>query len=269
MILLPSTMLSHPIASQLKKWQQAIDDLPEYKDRVGEAKRAFARRNRNGDPTFDSVKRVLVQMCSGAGRCGYCEDSMADEVEHIKPKDLYPEETFLWENYLYACGPCNGPKNNRFAIFSEATGGVVDVTRRPRDPVLPPEPGVPLLINPRLEDPLAFIELDLLGTFFFRPRLNLSENDRNRADYTIEVLRLNDRDLLLKAREEAFEAYHARLVAYVRAKGRGASDTELQHMRRSISNASHPTVWREMQRQHPLIPALHTLFYEAPEACDW
>lgn len=260
MILLPSTTLSHPVAAQLKSWQQAIDDLPEYKERVAEAKRAFARRNRIGDRTFDSVKRVLVQMCSGAGRCGYCEDSMADEVEHIKPKDLYPEETFLWENYLYACGPCNGPKNNRFAVFSEATGEVVDVTRRPRDPVLPPEPGVPLLINPRLEDPLAFIEMDLLGTFFFRPRLNLSDNDRKRAEYTIEVLRLNERDLLLKAREEAFEAYRARLAAYVSAKERGVSYAELQHMRGFIGNACHPTVWKEMQRQNFLIPVFWNYF---------
>ena len=47
----------------------------------------------------------------------YCEDSVGDEVEHHRPKNLYPDHTFLWDNYLYACGPCNGPKNNRFAVF--------------------------------------------------------------------------------------------------------------------------------------------------------
>ena len=28
-------------------------------------------------------------MCSGAERCHYCEDSKADEVEHLLPKDAY------------------------------------------------------------------------------------------------------------------------------------------------------------------------------------
>ena len=46
----------------------------------------------------------------------YCEDSVADEVEHFRPKDLYPDVVFAWRNYLYACGQCNGGKNNRFSI---------------------------------------------------------------------------------------------------------------------------------------------------------
>lgn len=36
---------------------------------------------------FADVRRVLDEMCSGPRRCGYCEDSCADEIEHIRPKD--------------------------------------------------------------------------------------------------------------------------------------------------------------------------------------
>jgi hypothetical protein len=31
----------------------------------------------------------------------------------------------------------------------------------------------------------------------------------------------------------------------------------------------HPTVWKEMQRQQPIIPTLKELFNLAPEALNW
>lgn len=45
-------------------------------------------------------------------------DSAADEVEHIAPKALFPERVFDWTNYIYACGPCNGPKSNRYSYVT-------------------------------------------------------------------------------------------------------------------------------------------------------
>ena len=32
---------------------------------------------------------------------------------------------------------------------------------------------------------------------------------------------------------------------------------------------AHPTVWREMQRQHLLVDELRALFLAVPEALDW
>ncbi|MBX3729546.1 MAG: hypothetical protein KF858_10215 [Candidatus Sumerlaeia bacterium] len=37
----------------------------------------------------------------------YCEDSRATDIEHIRPKEHYPEVAFVWENYAYACNVCN------------------------------------------------------------------------------------------------------------------------------------------------------------------
>ena len=199
----------------------------------------------------------------------YCEDSCADEVEHIKPKDLYPESTFLWDNYVYACGPCNGPKNNHFAVFSTATGMLTDVTREHSGPVVEPEPGSSVLINPRWEDPLKFMELDLLDTFLFLPTKPKGSKDRERAEYTIEVLKLNDRDVLLKARKEAYESYEARLSRYITLRDRGEPTTNLKNRIRALKRMHHPTVWKEMKRQHSLIPDLHQLFNDAPEALVW
>jgi uncharacterized protein (TIGR02646 family) len=208
-------------------------------------------------------------MCSGAQRCCYCEDSAADEVEHIKPKDLYPEETFVWENYLYACGPCNGPKNNRFAVFNPATGAFTDVTRKRGDTIKPPVKGDPVLINPRREDPLDFMELELRDTFFFLPIDEEGSREYQRADYTIKVLRLNDRDDLTIARAEAFGSYKARLYEYVGRRDSGATRNQLQELVRALRRMHHPTVWREMKRQRNLIGEIGELFEQAPEALEW
>ena len=269
MIQLPNLALPQVAQAQLNKWQSEIDRLADYAKKVDRAKREFAKRNKSNNATFREVRSVLIQMCSGSRRCGYCEDSVADEVEHIKPKDLYPEVVFAWENYLYACGPCNSRKNNKYAIFSQVTQQLIDITRRQGQPILPPETGQPALLDPRFEDPFNFMELDLLGTFYFLPIATLTSKDYQRADYTIETLQLNDRDYLLAAREEAFYSYEARLSQYVEQKQSGVSETELKSRIIALRRMQHPTVWQEMKRQHVLIPSLKALFARAPEALSW
>ena len=207
-------------------------------------------------------------MCAGARRCCYCEDSLADEVEHIRPKDLYPELVFVWENYLYACGPCNGPKNNRFAVFS-ADGQEVDVARRPGAPVIPPIPGDPLLIDPRQENPFDYMDLDLLGTFIFLPLGEPASSGYQRANYTITLLGLNRRDYLLTARAQAYRSYRAHLVEYIDRRNAKVAPDVLDDLISVVRRMGHPTVWREMQRQAALIPALRDLFERAPKALAW
>ena len=269
MIQLQVLPLNDRSAGYLNRWQQEIDGLPTYEERVATGKDKFGSRNSNDNATFRHVKEVLTKMCQGPRRCGYCEDSVADEVEHIKPKDLYPEAVFSWDNYLYACGPCNGPKNNRFAVLAGQPEALLDVTRGKDEPVVPPAAGEPALINPRVEDPLRFLFLDLLNTFAFTPALGLSPAEKLRAEYTIEVLRLNARDYLVDARRTAFGTYRARLVEYVGEKQAGASQTDLQRRRDELLKVGHQTVWREMQRQQALYPPLEHLFAAAPEALAW
>ena len=250
----------------LSRYQAKIDSVRSYAKRVEKGKALFKSCNRRENRVFRVVRRRLATMCAGARRCGYCEDSVGDEVEHIRPKDLYPEAVFVWENYLLACGPCNGAKNNRFSVIRG--GRLIDVTRGRTDPVRRPESGSPAPINPRQEDPLTFLDLEISETFLFLPKDGLSGVDEVRAEYTIEMLKLN-RDVLLAARREAYEAYRARLHEYRDLRGGGASAALLRTRRRAIKSSSHPTVWREMQRQHPLIDELHALFEEVPEALAW
>jgi hypothetical protein len=48
------------------------------------------------------------------GRCFYCRDSRAADVEHYVPIALDPVLTFAWENLLWICPECNRRKVSRF-----------------------------------------------------------------------------------------------------------------------------------------------------------
>ncbi|HEX8775148.1 MAG TPA: HNH endonuclease [Pyrinomonadaceae bacterium] len=269
MIRLPTISLPRRTEQQLAGFQGRVDAIVDYEDRVREAKRLFSLYNKSTNAAFKVVRAKLVEMCSGARRCCYCEDSFANQVEHIKPKDLYPEETFLWKNYVYACSRCNGPKNNKFAVFSSATGGFVDITPARRvKPRVKPETGTPVLINPRWEDPLAFMALDLAYTFRFVPIKSVGSKDYERARYTIEVLGLNAKDPLTKAREEAFLSYRSRLSDYIKMRDKGASKRKLDFFIKAMKGMQHPSVWKEMIRQRK-ISTLRNLFDRAPEALKW
>ena len=266
--LLPVELPQHALDA-LHGFQRRVDAGATYADQVVLAKRLFPQQNKPKNKTFNAVKHALTELCSGARRCCYCEDSVADEVEHIKPKDLYPEVVFAWENYLYACGRCNGPKNNGFAVFATDDGRVVDVRRARGAPVLPPTPGAAVLIDPRWEDPLEYMELDLLDTFVMVPLDDADSPRHQRAAYTIELLGLNRRDYLLEARAQAYHSYRAHLVEYIHRRDNGVAPAALHTLISVVKRMSHPTVWREMQRQQQLMPELETLFSQAPEALTW
>ncbi len=269
MIHLPDPGLDLEATRKLREYQRQVDEAGSYEDRVGSAKKWFSRRNHRSNRTFRRVRESLTRVCSGAQRCVYCEDSVGDEVEHIQPKDLYPCLVFVWTNYVYACGHCNGGKSNKFAVISG--NRLVDVTRLRGGPVVPPKPGAPAFLNPRVEDPLRFLDLDLEDTFMVLARDGLPNIDRERTDFTIETLKLN-RDVLLQARATAFVSYRARLHEYVSMREVASAEDATEEMGRlvdSLKAMPHATVWAEMKRQHPFVPDLEALFAKAPEALGW
>jgi uncharacterized protein (TIGR02646 family) len=245
--------------------QQEVDAAGGYAAQVVAAKDLFPKHR--GRAYFRPVKAGLAAMCAGAQRCCYCEDSVGDEVEHIKPKDLYPEVVFVWDNYVYACGPCNGGKNNKFAVINR-NGEKVIVTRPRRAPVRKPAAGKPAFLNPRDEDPLAYLDLEIVDTYMFLPREGLSGRDEFRAEFTIEALKLN-RDVLTAARRNAYGSYRARLLEYRVLRDDAVPPAKLGRLRDGITSMPHPTVWREIQRQQEWIPELRPLFADVPEALGW
>ncbi len=254
-------------ARGLCAYQTEVDGAGDYAARVAAGSQLFGRYNHRKDRVFGVVRCTLEGMCMGVQRCGYCEDSVGDEIEHIWPKSLYPERTFVWENYLLACGGCNRAKGNDFSVL-DGGGGLVNVARRPGAAVSEPAAGTPALIDPRREDPLGFLALEIKETFLFLPREGLRGADERRAGYTIELLKLN-RDTLSKARGQAYGHFRAHLAEYRRDRDDGADAASLETMSEAIRTSDHPTVWREMQRQWKDIRALRDLFTEVPEALQW
>jgi uncharacterized protein (TIGR02646 family) len=263
MIQLPHVELHADALAALRRYQAEVDAVDDFAARVQRAVESFSSRNRPEQKTFAAVKAALAKMCCGARRCAYCEDSAADEVEHIRPKSRYPEAVFVWPNYLYACGPCNGAKNNRFAVFPGEHLPKVEVANSEGPPVA----GTPVFLNPRDENAMQWITLDL-RTCLFVATAPKSTQAHERTCYTIEVLGLN-RDLLIDARKAALKDYRAHLAHYVQAKTDDATADALDDIRTTITCRQHPTVWREMQRQHDKHDFLRPLFAAAPEAINW
>jgi len=270
MILLPTDVaLPDETLGLLNSYQTEVDSAGDYEQQVSEAKRLFSLRNKSTNKCFSVVRTVLNELCGGAGRCCYCELSQPDEIEHIRPKDLFPECVFVWENYVYSCGPCNGPKNNQFAIFRKGSDKPTVISRQRDDPITRPPRGDPVLIDPRSENPLDFMELDLFDTFQFVPTFDEGTREFGRADYTIKVLRLNERDVLIKARRNAFVAFRAILKEIADLKYHDFKSNDLKARIRAIRESPHPAVWQEMKRQRDDHSDLKKLFELVPEADAW
>ena len=64
----------------------------------------------------DDVCEALEEMYNGL--CCYCEGRIGavafEEIEHRRPKSLYPEYTFEWDNLHLACPRCNRAKGKKW-----------------------------------------------------------------------------------------------------------------------------------------------------------
>lgn len=262
----------------LQNLQDQINNEINFASKVAKAKTLFANKKntRAGKEIFEDIISCLTEMCYGACRCSYCEDSVADEIEHVKPKNFYPELTFVWNNYVFACGNCNGPKNNKYAIIDSETQTIIKINTLSNRKHEPPPVGVDAIINPRISDSMDFVYLDIGQTFQFITRKDINEVDKIRAEYTFnEVLRLNQREHLRVARENAYNNYKARLAFYNLAKKDGEAQDLLDNMIDGILNEAHPSVWKEIQRQFKngnlknIDKMFYELFVKNQEAINW
>lgn len=116
------------------------------------------------------IKDALMLMSNN--KCVYCETKLDNpgiyvEVEHFYHKNKYKEKVLEWTNLLPACKRCNGTKNDH------------DV-------------GIEPIINPCEDNPQEHL---YLKRYRFRDKDILGKS-------TIDVLNLNERDKLVKARFE-------------------------------------------------------------------
>jgi uncharacterized protein (TIGR02646 family) len=74
----------------------------------------------------ESIKNTLIGNDMFNGKCAYCESFILHidygHIEHYRPKSVYPELTFEWDNLLLACGVCNGKqfKGDKFPMIANS-----------------------------------------------------------------------------------------------------------------------------------------------------
>ena len=111
------------------------------------------------------------------GLCGYCEEITKGEVDHFRPKKQFPELTYVWSNWVFACHWCNLRKLDKWPV-----GGYVD----PCDE--------PLGVRPE-----SLFEFDT-STGEMYPKASLGPAYTRIAEDTINDLGLNDVHHLAKRR---------------------------------------------------------------------
>jgi hypothetical protein len=126
-----------------------------------------------------------------------------------------------------------------------------------------------VFLNPRREDALDFMQLDLRDTFEFVAVAARGTEEYERVRLTIKTLGLNDRDDVVQSRRNAYGNYSARLEQYIARRDGGATGSQLGRLRNALCRLDHPTVWEEMKRQRNVIPGIRPLFAAAPEALGW
>ena len=166
---LPRTT-STELERRTRKIEGAANPVQKATDEYGRARQAR---------WFKPIVQSLG-LASGPGeRCMFCSGSEASQVEHYRPKALYPERTFSWDNLLWACGVCNLAKGSRF-----------DENQR--------------LYEPMADDPWGLFFLDEYGNL--RARVDLTTGEYYvRAVATMNALAL-DREPLQQSRQRRYRS---------------------------------------------------------------
>ena len=93
------------------------------------------------------------------GKCAYCEqpvDRNSGEIDHHRPKSLYPWLAYEWENFYRACDTCFYNKKSLFPIVGERVvpGTSLDEARRHEKA---------LLLDPCFDEPMGHLKFTVTG----------------------------------------------------------------------------------------------------------
>jgi uncharacterized protein (TIGR02646 family) len=140
----------------------AVNCYGDYASIPDDEKKELLKHYRHKD-----IKMSLFS--SSFSKCAFCECHPKEggniEIEHFKPKALFPELTFVWTNLLPACRRCNGKKGSH---------------NTEDDPI----------INPYDCNPENYFEFDLLK---IKPK---ATNPTSEAEQTIRQCGLNETRLI-------------------------------------------------------------------------
>jgi len=291
MLQLASKTLSDAAQNHLNDLQKQIDDIHNFAAKVAKAQKLWKDKESTkiGEKTFAEIKTILTEMTVSANACNYCEHNEANDIEHIAPKSVFPELTFVWQNYLLACKQCNTAHKSDKCHVMDNAGKVYEIIRgsgkSPHQRIA--------LINPRIENPTNFI---LINTSDYRFEIfeDIAVFDKNKAEKTLEILRLNDRIELKKARKSFAKYFYDRLERLSRIVNAKAineinaaltphddliDSTKSIHIlkkeliatfKKDIQTQPHPSVWYAIKMvDSKTNDKWKILFENIPEALDW
>jgi len=204
--------LPQEINDELKKYQANVLKKGTFQEQKKEADRLWRNKNREKNRVFSQVRKILKKMAPIGGCCMYGESNTGSQIEHFRPKSSFPECAFEWENFLPACGDCNLEKRSSFKVFMNETNRWYDVPTTGTSSDL--RSRMPALLNPRFEDSMDLLGLELVDTFLYYSRYPKGTVEYERAHYTVDILGLNKHETLRKIRESAYEAYRSHLQQY-------------------------------------------------------
>ena len=171
----PANLRDHVPPGEFLAEARRIEALP-----PGERPKATRERLTFQDRAWrnDQVKAALQSMTDDL--CSYCESEGSDvafygQMDHFRPKSLFPTLAYSWTNLFWACQVCNTSKG---AYWPE----------NPEDS----------LVDPSVEDPEDVIEFD--GPWA-KPRRSVAD-----AELTIDTLKLNRPGLVNKRETRLKEA---------------------------------------------------------------
>jgi hypothetical protein len=164
-------------AATLKRLGVETDGIVKATDKKAEAEKRYnnARRAR----WFRFVRTTLGKMAGVGERCMLCSGSESAQVEHFRPKTIFPDLAMTWENFLWSCSICNQAKGSHFPPYTERGGE---------------------FINPLEENVWEFFFLDEFGNLTPRWRKELDDYDP-RAFSTWNLIKL-DRQALQECRQK-------------------------------------------------------------------
>ena len=120
-------------------------------------------------------------------QCAYCETILDKAyIENYRPKSLYPQFAYDWNNLLPVCPACSMAKNNNFPIdgLSSQNNLEIDISNEK-----------PLLLNPYIDEPERHLQFSENGEVIAKTR---------RGNETINALNLN-REGLVKKRAKYYD----------------------------------------------------------------
>jgi uncharacterized protein (TIGR02646 family) len=296
MLHLRSKPLPKNVLVSLEQKQKEINEIRTgFADKVKKANSLWDNKGptKNLTTTFGVIKDRLKKMCVGDELCCYCERNEATDIEHIFPKKIFPNLAFFWKNYVLICGKCNSHrKKEHFKVFNPIASNQVQDVTPPKEQYIASPTEDNVFINPRTENPMDYLRLDLTAqTFHFIEKdYNIQSRAYQKANYTIELLVLNN-PALVNARKKAAQDFIGLLEKYRNVKCAMSFD-ELKkisdfpivdetttllkekhrllfHYKNEILTHQQPTVWKEMLRQRTLLLKTDALLKEVPEALKW